>query len=86
MGRLDAAIDSAKHATELNPHASSYYYVLAKLYRKAGKASESREALAQFTKLDQESSEIDKKRRDRDLQGNVSGQHAAGLDGGARAQ
>ena len=86
LGQLDAALNSAKRATELNAHASSYYYVLAMLYRKAGKVSESREALAEFTKLDQESSEIDKKRRDLDLQGNVNGQRAARTDGAVRAQ
>ena len=78
LGRLDAAVDSAKHATELNARASSYYYVLAMLYRRIGKTSESREALAQFTKLDQESSEIDKKRRDLDLREIVTGKEQRG--------
>jgi tetratricopeptide (TPR) repeat protein len=86
LGQLDAAVDSARHATELNSRASSYYYVLAMLYRRTGKTSESREALAQFTRLDQESSEIDKKRRDLDLQGNHGGQRQPQPAGSARAQ
>jgi hypothetical protein len=56
------------------------------LYRRTGKTSESREALAQFTRLDQESSEIDKKRRDLDLQGNHGGQRQPQPAGSARAQ
>jgi tetratricopeptide (TPR) repeat protein len=86
LGQLDAAVSSAKHATDLNSRASSYYYVLAMLYRRIGKSSESREALAQFTKLDQESSEIDKKRRDLDLQGNRGAQQSAQPVGSARVQ
>jgi tetratricopeptide (TPR) repeat protein len=63
-GEIDAAIESANHAIQLNSRASSYYYVLSTLYRRLGKTDESRQALEQFTKLDRESSELDKKRRD----------------------
>ena len=64
LGNLPAAVDAAKRAIELNGRTSAYYYVLAALYRRQGKAEESREALEQFRRLDQESRELDKKRRD----------------------
>jgi hypothetical protein len=61
---LSAAVDSANRAVQLNSRASSYYYVLATLYRRLGRSSESLQALEQFTKLDRESNDLDKKRRD----------------------
>jgi tetratricopeptide (TPR) repeat protein len=64
LGNLPAAVDAAKRAIELNGHTSAYYYVLAALYRRQGKVEESHEALEQFRRLDQESRELDKKRRD----------------------
>jgi tetratricopeptide (TPR) repeat protein len=63
-GELEAAVDSANRAVQLNSRASSYYYVLATLYRRLGRTNESTQALVQFTKLDRESSDLDKKRRD----------------------
>jgi tetratricopeptide (TPR) repeat protein len=63
-GELEAAVDSANRAVQLNSHASSYYYVLATLYRRLGRTNESLKALEQFTKLDRESNDLDKKRRD----------------------
>jgi hypothetical protein len=46
-----------------NSRASSYYYVLSNLYRRLGKKEESRKAMEMFTQLDQESNELEKKRR-----------------------
>ena len=40
-----------------------YYYVLAGLYRRLGKMEESRKALESFTRLERETSELEKKRR-----------------------
>ena len=50
-------------AIVLNPRASSYYYVIAGVFRRLGLTDESRKALEMFKKLDQESAELDKKRR-----------------------
>jgi tetratricopeptide (TPR) repeat protein len=62
-GRLDDAVDALNRAIVVNPRASSYYYVLAGVYRKMGWDDESRKALEVFKKLEQESSELEKKRR-----------------------
>jgi tetratricopeptide (TPR) repeat protein len=62
-GRLDEAVKSVNQAISFNPRASSYYYVLAGLYRRLGKMEESRKALEMFKRLEQESSELEKKRR-----------------------
>jgi tetratricopeptide (TPR) repeat protein len=63
QGRLDDAVDSMNRAISFNPRASSYYYVLAGLYRRLGKVEESRKALESFTRLEQESRELEKMRR-----------------------
>jgi tetratricopeptide (TPR) repeat protein len=63
QGRLDEAVNSVNHAISLNSRASSYYYVLAGLYRRLGKTEESRKALESFTRLERETSELEKKRR-----------------------
>jgi tetratricopeptide (TPR) repeat protein len=63
-GRLDEAVDSLTRAISFNPRASSYYYVLAGVYRRLGKLEESREALDSFTRLERETSELEKMRRD----------------------
>ena len=63
QGRLDDAVDALNRAISFNTRASSYYYVLAGLYRRLGKKKESQEALAVFTRLDQESNQLDKMRR-----------------------
>jgi tetratricopeptide (TPR) repeat protein len=62
-GRLDEAVEALHQAISLNVRASSYYYVLAGLYRRLGKMEESKEALEVFTRLEKESTELDKKRR-----------------------
>jgi tetratricopeptide (TPR) repeat protein len=61
--QLQNAADSLNHAILLNPRASSYYYVLAGIYRRLGKGDESRKALDSFTRLDQENNELEKMRR-----------------------
>jgi tetratricopeptide (TPR) repeat protein len=70
-GRLDDAVDALNRAIVINPRASSYYYVLAGVYRKMGWDDESRSALEMFKKLEEESRELDRQRRevDRDRPG-----------------
>jgi tetratricopeptide (TPR) repeat protein len=62
-GRLEDAVDDVNRAISFNPRASSYYYVLAGLYRRLGKMDERRKALDSFTRLDKETSELEKMRR-----------------------
>lgn len=64
QGDLKAAADALSRAIELNPRSSSYFYVLATVYRKLGKPDESRKAMESFTRLDRESNELEQKRRD----------------------
>src|SRR5207248_6361099 len=63
QGRLEEAVDSLNHAISFNSRASSYYYVLAGLYRRLGKMQESQKALDSFTRLDKETAELEKLRR-----------------------
>jgi tetratricopeptide (TPR) repeat protein len=63
-GDLNAAVESLSRAIAINPRASSYFYVLATVYRKLGKAEESRQAMASFTRLERETNELDQRRRD----------------------
>src|SRR6185312_13040723 len=63
QGNLDAAVKALDAAIALNPRASSYFYVLAGVYRRLGRMDDSRKALETFQKLEQESSELEKKRR-----------------------
>jgi tetratricopeptide (TPR) repeat protein len=63
LGKLQDAADALNRAISFNQHASSYYYVLAGIYRRQGKADESRKALDSFTRLDQENNELEKRRR-----------------------
>ena len=62
-GRLEAAVEALNQAIVLNPRASSYYYVLASVYRRLGWMDQNRKALEEFKRLEKESGEIDKKRR-----------------------
>ncbi|HEU0038304.1 MAG TPA: tetratricopeptide repeat protein, partial [Verrucomicrobiae bacterium] len=62
-GRLADAVDAVNRAISFNSRASSYYYVLAGLYRRLGKTEESRKALDSFTRLDKETNELEKMRR-----------------------
>jgi tetratricopeptide (TPR) repeat protein len=62
-GRLEEAVLALNQAIALNSRASSYYYVLAGLYRRLGRAEESRQALDSFKRLDLETSELEKTRR-----------------------
>ena len=63
QGRLDDAVNSVTRAISFNPRASSYYYVLAGLYRRLGKMEDSQKALDSFTRLDKETNELEKMRR-----------------------
>ena len=63
QSQLQAAADSLNHAVALNPRSSSYYYVLSGIYRRLGNLEESKKALESFTRLDQESNELEKMRR-----------------------
>jgi len=62
-GSLEEAIAALNQAIVLNPRSSSYYYVLANVYRRLGWTDESRQALEVFKRLEKESNELDKKRR-----------------------
>jgi tetratricopeptide (TPR) repeat protein len=64
LGRLAEAVDSLNQAIAVNPRASSHFYVLAGLYRRLGKADESRKALDSFKRLERESSDLEKMRRE----------------------
>ncbi len=63
-GEFQAAVDALNRAIAINSRASSYYYVLANSYRRLGKSTESREAMAMFSKLEKESNELDQKRHE----------------------
>ena len=52
-GRLNDAVSALNEAISYNPRASSYYYVLAGVYRRLGWMDESRKALEHFKRLDQ---------------------------------
>ena len=60
---LNCAAESLNGAIAINPRASSYFYVLAGVYRKLGKAEQSRQAMASFSKLERETNELDERRR-----------------------
>jgi tetratricopeptide (TPR) repeat protein len=62
-GRLNDAVGSLNRAIVCNPRASSYYYVLAGLYRRLGDLEESKKALAHYTRLEREANDLDKMRR-----------------------
>jgi len=78
QGNLQAAVDSLNRAIAVNPRSSSYYYVLAGVYRRLGKTEESKKALDSFTRLDQENNELEKMRR------NLSRSRGAPHPGGDR--
>src|SRR2546430_16154903 len=64
-GHLNDAAEALAQAVSLNPRASSYYYVLANVDRRLGKAEDSRKALDSFMRLQKETNEMEEKRRDR---------------------
>jgi tetratricopeptide (TPR) repeat protein len=66
LGNLDNAVTAFNQAIAANPRASSYYYVLAGVYRRLGQEEASRQALAEFKRLEQESAELEKMRRQLD--------------------
>ena len=78
QGHTQDAADALEQAIALNSRSSSYYYVLAGLYRRLGKKSESEEALQAFRRLDQENAALDKMRR------NAAKAAAASSAGGPR--
>ena len=63
-GRLDEAVEALVRAIQINPRVSSYYYVLATVYRRLAKPRESREAMEMFSKLTRETNEMEEKRRE----------------------
>jgi tetratricopeptide (TPR) repeat protein len=63
QGRLAEAVEALDQAISLNPRSSSYHYVQAGLYRRLGRADESRKALESFRRLEREASELEKARR-----------------------
>ena len=77
-GDLNGALDSLSRAISINPRSSSYYYVLASVYRKLGKADESKRALEMFTRLDHENNELEKMRRNASKSGTQAATSAGG--------
>jgi tetratricopeptide (TPR) repeat protein len=63
QGKLDEAVIALERAIAINARASSYYYVLAGVYRRMGRAGDSQTALETFKRLERESSELEAKRR-----------------------
>jgi tetratricopeptide (TPR) repeat protein len=63
QGRLPDAADSLNQAISLNQRSSSYYYVLAGIYRRLGKTADSQKALEAFSRLDKENNELEKMRQ-----------------------
>jgi tetratricopeptide (TPR) repeat protein len=63
LGNLDNAVTAFSQAISANPRASSYYYVLAGVYRRLGQEEASRQALEEFKRLEQESAELEQLRR-----------------------
>jgi len=61
--RLNDAVSALNEAISRNPRSSSYYYVLAGVYRRLGWMDDSRSALEHYKRLDKESAELEKKRR-----------------------
>src|SRR5262249_9728275 len=47
---LNEAAEALNRAIAINPRASSYFYVLATVYRKLGKSEEGRKAMEEFTR------------------------------------
>jgi superkiller protein 3 len=64
LGRLDEAVGSVNKAIAHNGRSSSYYYVLAGLYRRLGRDAESQQALDSFKRLERETNELEKMRRE----------------------
>jgi tetratricopeptide (TPR) repeat protein len=63
QGRLNDAVAALNEAISRNSRASSYYYVLAGIYRRLGWTDDSKSALEHYKRLEQESAELEKKRR-----------------------
>jgi tetratricopeptide (TPR) repeat protein len=63
QGKLQEAVESLNRAISSNPRSSSYYYVLAGVYRRLGLMDENRKALDTFRRLEREASELEEKRR-----------------------
>ena len=63
QGGLIDAVDALNRAISLNPRASSYYYVLAHVYRRLGNLEDSQKALDSFTRLEKETSDLEEMRR-----------------------
>jgi tetratricopeptide (TPR) repeat protein len=61
-GDMERAADALTRAIALNGRVSAYHYVLATVYRRLGKQGESKQAMDAFSKLEQESNEIEQKR------------------------
>src|SRR5437879_5680735 len=63
QGVLIDAVDALTRAISLNPRASSYYYVLAHVYRRLGNLEDSQKALDSFTRLEKETGDLEEMRR-----------------------
>ena len=63
LGKLDDAVTALERGISANPRASSYYYVLAGVYRRMGRSADSQKALETFKRLEREASELESQRR-----------------------
>ncbi len=63
-GETALAAESLNKAISLNARVATYHYSLATVYRRLGRMDESRAAMERFRQLDQESNELERKRRD----------------------
>ena len=63
QGKLDEAVTALERAIAINERASSYYYVLAGVYRRMGRTEDSQKALDTFKRLEREASELEAQRR-----------------------
>ena len=63
QGQLADAVEALNRAISLNPRSSSYYYVLAQIYRQLGKVEDSRRALDSFIRLKKETTDLEEMRR-----------------------
>jgi len=64
QGATEQAVESLNRAITINPRASAYFYLLATEYRRLGKVEESRNAMAEFTKLNKLTNDLEQKRLD----------------------
>ena len=61
--QLEEAIDQLEAAIRINSRISRYHYVLGLLYRRTGRESDGRQAMAAFERLEREAADLEAQRR-----------------------